>query len=327
MVRGFLFFEECVAEMSSDKPFKTYEQQIELLKEKGLSIPNETYAVKVLKDLSYFALINGYKKAFKQDGLYENASFEDIVALFKFDEKLRGILLKYILIIERKIKSSLSYHFSQKYPKCQEDYLNVNNYSYECVKNRDSILRLVSTLNSIIKSKNYPYIKHYVNHHDSQIPLWVLINAVSFGKVSKIFALSQQGIQQKVANDFAGVTNAELKNMLELLTHFRNVCAHNERLYNYKTRISLKKSSVFCALNGPRNDNCSLFSVVICMKFLLDNIEFDEFITEVENIISLLALNSSVSTQDIVRDMGFPPEWEKIKNLDIKTITVKTTIS
>lgn len=131
---GAFSFEECVAEMSSDKPFKTYEQQIELLKEKGLSIPNETYAVKVLKDLSYFALINGYKKAFKQDGLYENASFEDIVALFKFDEKLRGILLKYILIIERKIKSSLSYHFSQKYPKCQEDYLNVNNYSYECVK-------------------------------------------------------------------------------------------------------------------------------------------------------------------------------------------------
>ncbi len=82
MVRGFLFFEECVAEMSSDKPFKTYEQQIELLKEKGLSIPNETYAVKVLKDLSYFALINGYKKAFKHDGLYKNASFEDIVALF-----------------------------------------------------------------------------------------------------------------------------------------------------------------------------------------------------------------------------------------------------
>ncbi|MEG0546154.1 MAG: Abi family protein [Oscillospiraceae bacterium] len=302
----------------SDKPFKTYNEQIELLKSKQLIIQDENLAKNALNDISYFALINGYKNAFKKNDVYDNAYFEDILSLFQFDEKLRGVLLKNILIVERKIKSSISYHFSCEYPNCQTDYLNVNNYQYNDVKNRDSIIKLVSTIQAISKSRNYAYIKHYTENHHSNVPLWVLINAVSFGKVSKIYAFSQQSIQQKVANDFKDVSNAQLKNMLELLTHFRNVCAHNERLYNYKTRISLKKTKLFEAFNLSKNDDCNLFSVVICMKYLLKEKEFESFFCELESTIQSLSFKGSkIETRIILTEMGFPNNWERIKETDI----------
>lgn len=309
----------------NDKPFKTYDEQIQLLKDKGLIISNEDFAKKTLRDISYFALINGYKKEFKQNNRYDNIYFEDIVSLFRFDEMLREILLKYILIVERRVKSSISYHFSEKYPNCQLDYLNVNNYDYQNIKNRDSILKLIATLQTIIKSKNYPYINHYVNNHNSNIPLWVLINAVSFGKVSKIYALSQQSIQQKVAGDFNNVSNAELKNMLSLLTHFRNVCAHNERLYNYKTRISLKMTKLFSAFHINKNDDCNLFSVVICFKYLLNDTEFTCFVNELSDAIFYLDFDNDITSKEsIVKAMGFPDDWQRINDMDLNKIYIKT---
>ena len=50
---------------TNDKPFLTYEQQIQKLKDKGLTIDNDNRAIELLKKHSYFALISGYKIPFK----------------------------------------------------------------------------------------------------------------------------------------------------------------------------------------------------------------------------------------------------------------------
>lgn len=56
-----------------DKPFMTYDQLIDKLKDdKKLEIADRQYAVKLLKEHSYFALISGYKEPFKgKDGTYK----------------------------------------------------------------------------------------------------------------------------------------------------------------------------------------------------------------------------------------------------------------
>ena len=46
------------------KPFMTYDQQIQKLKDKHLVIPKETAAKEMLRMNSYFALITGYKNLF-----------------------------------------------------------------------------------------------------------------------------------------------------------------------------------------------------------------------------------------------------------------------
>lgn len=84
------------------KPFFTYDQQIKkLVNEKHLQISDSTYAKTVLKNISYFSLIGGYKTPFinPMTRIYQNkTSFEDILALYQFDLSLRELVFKYLTI-------------------------------------------------------------------------------------------------------------------------------------------------------------------------------------------------------------------------------------
>ena len=107
------------------KPFITYSDQIKKLKnEKNLVITDSDFATQYLQNISYYALIGGYKRPFidiHTRKYINNACFEDIVCLYEFDEELRGIFFKYLCRVERKIRSSISYHFCKKHGERQED--------------------------------------------------------------------------------------------------------------------------------------------------------------------------------------------------------------
>lgn len=97
------------------KTFFTYEQQLnKLQQEKGLIISDTTVATQTLEKLSYYSLIGGYKQLFKhspsQKYIY-GVTFDELVAFYYFDEELRSLFMKYILHVERHMKSLLSYHF------------------------------------------------------------------------------------------------------------------------------------------------------------------------------------------------------------------------
>ena len=56
------------------KEFKTYEEQIELLKTRGLKFENEEYDLNKLQEDNYYSIINGYKDLFldKEDKYLNN---------------------------------------------------------------------------------------------------------------------------------------------------------------------------------------------------------------------------------------------------------------
>ena len=86
------------------KPFKTYEELLLFLRdEKNLTIDNMDTARHILLKTSYFSLISGYKDTFKNPttGKYiDGTTFDDIYRLYQFDNELRSIFLKNILIAE-----------------------------------------------------------------------------------------------------------------------------------------------------------------------------------------------------------------------------------
>lgn len=131
------------------KPFITYTAQVEKLKnEKDLVITDDDFAVESLQNISYYALIGGYKHPFidiHTRKYINEACFEDIVALYEFDEELRGIFFKYLCRVERKMRSSISYHFCKKHGERQEEYLNSNNYG-NIPKNKNGITKLIKML-------------------------------------------------------------------------------------------------------------------------------------------------------------------------------------
>ena len=97
------------------KDFLTYDQQVDkLVNEKGLAVPDRGYAIETLKRTSYFALVNGYKQPLRDPMTRRykpGTEFSDIVALFEFDARLRGLFMEAIVRVERKLRSSISYAF------------------------------------------------------------------------------------------------------------------------------------------------------------------------------------------------------------------------
>ena len=69
--------------------------------------------LKKLEELSYYSLIGGYKSLFKHapsNKYIHGVTFDELVSFYYFDEELRTLFLKYILHVERHIKSMFSYH-------------------------------------------------------------------------------------------------------------------------------------------------------------------------------------------------------------------------
>ena len=109
------------------KEFKSANELIEILTSKGVSINDESNVRYLIEKYSYYSIVNSYKWIFKIGENYkDNASFEEIFAMYKFDKNLKIIILKYILEIEAVIKAKIANLFAEKYGL--EDYLDINNF-------------------------------------------------------------------------------------------------------------------------------------------------------------------------------------------------------
>lgn len=305
----------------SSKIFLTYENQIKKLKEKNLIIEDEEYAVTMLKKLSYFNLINGYKKPFKEDdGNYKDGTkFEDIISLYQFDDKLRNIFLNNILIVEIHMKSLISYHFCDKYGDCQCEYLKTANYNNQ-EKYKLQVEELVEKLNKILENPGkVRYIKHQQTKY-SNVPLWVLVKALTFGNLSKLYSSQQDNIKSQIAKEIPIIRENQIEAMLDILTRYRNVCAHNERLFDFKyKRKKVRSTNIhkYYDINNNKYLETNLFDVVIFLKYLLTDEDFNKFIGEIGQAINELVLNTNqIEQPQLLKLMGFPPNWLNINKLD-----------
>lgn len=133
-MRELLFIIHFQEETTMAQKFLTYDQQLHKLQnEKGLTISDRNYAQKMLEEISYYSLIGGYKDLFLHPASKKykyGVTFDEIVAFYHFDEQLRSLFLKYILQVERHLKSMISYFFCEKYGEAQNEYLNPNHFDY-----------------------------------------------------------------------------------------------------------------------------------------------------------------------------------------------------
>ena len=115
-----------------EKQFKNLEEQIEILRYKGLTIEDEAYAKNILLRENYFFL-NGYRHPFMESEnkkkYIEGTTFEELYSLFLFDRSFHNIMFKNLLIIENNIKSIISYQLSKKYGYKEKDYLKPKNFT------------------------------------------------------------------------------------------------------------------------------------------------------------------------------------------------------
>ena len=111
------------------KPALSFEQQIELLKNRGLGISDEERAKRHLSNVSYYRL-SAYMLPYKimqpngivTDYFIKGTIWDDIWNLYKFDRKLRLLVFDAIERIEISLRTQIIYQLSHKYgPHWQND--------------------------------------------------------------------------------------------------------------------------------------------------------------------------------------------------------------
>jgi abortive infection bacteriophage resistance protein len=314
--------------MSESKPFLSYEQQLDKLQnEKNLIITDRGYAERTLKRIGYFALVSGYKTLLRNPTTKkykDGVTFEEIVALYNFDTNLRALFMKHLLQIEQNMRSLLSYYFTEENGSLQSAYLSYDKYD-AAPKNRRGIENLIAILRDIaFNATEYPYITHQRRKY-ANVPLWVLAKVLTFGKISKMYQYYPPKLRSKISKEFGYVREKALGQFLRVLTKFRNVCAHNERLFSYSTMDNIPDTPLHEALNISKKRSqyiCGkrdLFSVVIAFRYLLPDDDFRSYLMQLSALIkSATAKIEHISKNELLREMGFPENWIDISECNIQ---------
>ena len=307
--------------MKANKEFKKLDEQIAILRNKGLTINDEAYAADVLFRENYFFL-NGYRHLFMKSltnkTYISGTTFEELYSLFLFDRVFRNILFKNILNIENNIKSIVSYNLSLRYGYHEKDYLDYKNFTNNPEKSRQ-VSDIIKKMKRQIKSNasTHSATMHYVNSY-GYIPLWVLVKVLSFGIIGELYTILKKEDQINIA-DVYDLDSETLSNYLVLLSNYRNLCAHEDIVFENRTQRLIGDTKYHRMLKIPiTNDEYiygknDVFALIIVMKEMLKNEEFKNMALEIEHAFKNLEMNiKSVPMSKIYDRMGFPENWMEI---------------
>ena len=307
------------------KTFKTIDEQIEILKSKGLSFDNVDDPGEVLVRENYFFL-NGYRHVFLKSPntseFLEGTNFSELYGLFSFDRHLRNILFKNIMIVENNIKSIFSYVISKNHGFKEANYLDISIFNRD-PKRIKQINDLIRKMKRQIKvnGKQHNATKHYIDNY-GYLPLWVVVKVLSFGIVSELYGVLQRQDQEEIASYF-NVTVENLIVYLPILSNYRNLCAHEDLCYEHKSYTYIKPTIYHHYLNIPKvneeyiyglND---MFSLLIILKEVLRKEDFTLLIHELSYEVDVLdGKLHTISIIKVLDRMGFPPNYKDIINYD-----------
>lgn len=319
----------------SEKVYKSYRQQLNILRSRGMVIGKGSQgsrAMRILETENYYNVINGYKELFLAskatptvDEVYKTGTtFDEVYALYSFDRELRNIYMKYLLKLENTFKTVIAHDFSKKYG--HDNYLKLENFDTSNEWHISSSIKLIGDIQQEIArqmSKHHQVVTHYMTEH-GYIPLWVLVNVLTFGKIENFYKNMKPADKTTVAKQFR-LQPDELAKFMHMLALARNKCAHDERFFDikFKERIHTKSIKNFSLLGIVRAQDGSYtygtndaYSIAIMFALLLSKTDLNEFISSMKQAFSKLQKQlHTIPATDIMAIMGFDANWTNLTKL------------
>ncbi|MBR8700429.1 hypothetical protein IX317_000395 [Fusobacterium sp. DD29] len=277
----------------------TFEEQLNKLEKRNLIIEDREYALQILKRINYY-YITGYLHNFKEkdsDNYINGITFNHIYKIIKFDMRLRSIFLYAMEMIERSLKTNISYYFSHNYPNGNISYFFDRDF-----ENKDKHSKFISYVKkNIDNNEDLPFIQHHKQNYQGYYPTWVAIEVFTLGNLENFYSLLNTPTQKKIAKEY-DCSKFQLANWIEAMRRFRNMLAHDTRLYNSKV--------IFTPAKKKENNITTnkIFDYVLVMKYLvLDKEEWDNKI-----IIDIRDVFNEFASYIDIKCIGFPENWETI---------------
>lgn len=234
------------------KPWLSFSDQLEQLRERGLQVEDRAAALGYLKRLGYYRL-SGYwyplreidrtasarqNRPVRDDRFVPGSRFEDVVKLYVFDKKLRLLALDALERIEMAVRVDVAHLLGQRDPRAHEnpDCLH-GKFARRPFKagpdkgKTEHDLWLVKYSSLLHRARKEPFVAHHMAHYGS-LPIWVAIEVLDFGALSKLFSGMAHEDQETIAAIYGAPTGKAFAQWLRSLNFIRNVSAHHSRLWN-----------------------------------------------------------------------------------------------
>lgn len=285
------------------------------------------------------------------------ANLREFEAVYIFDKNLRKIILEHILEIEEIIKHLITQsfydYFHQECIKDDQSSYDINNLHKEDeylkplyyditplqilgsqrIINRASVhADFESDVRVKInkaKSKS-PYIRQY--SRKGYYPMWIVMNILTLGNIVNLYDILKYDVKINMLDKLGLITNhsdtnknnriiQEFSRLLKILNTYRNLCAHNERLYNYLLPINQIVDNRFMNLQQviPTNFNSITQkflkrSIFICF-FIISIFKSQEqkmiFIREInQEFNDLNKVIETITIRNIKHKMNLSFNWE-----------------
>lgn len=248
----------------------TFDEQIKKMKSHGIVITDEKKAKEILEYVNYYRF-TGYALQFRKDSsgsdYIEGTKFETVYHLYKVDEILRDTFRRYIEKVEVYYRTQIAYGFSIS--KCTQphydQHYDENNFFYK--KGYQEVM------DNFGREKNYYKDSLIVKHHKikylSKMPLWVIVELMSFSNLSKLYG-SMYYSEKDVIASAIGVGRDTLENHLHCLSVLRNKCAHAARMYNTDFNPPAKFTTAFLRKHTEMKNNSLFAYTLVLLKRLPD---------------------------------------------------------
>ena len=258
------------------KAYRTYEQQVDLLSQRGMEVGDRNEAIAVLRRINYYRL-SGYWYPFRQlhgtersDDFFPGSRLADVIALYEFDARLKAATFSVLAPIELAIRALLGHELGRIDPCI---HLNPAKLGPRA-QSGHSYSKWLASYQAELDSAREDFVVHHHGKYAGILPVWAAVEVLDWGGLTYLFGFAPRVVQDEIAAA-CGLRAPQLENWLKALNLLRNTCAHHGRLFNRVHTIIPKLPTVGAHpdLDSATTSWNRTFGQLTLIQFLLDRLE------------------------------------------------------
>ena len=311
------------------KPFKSVDDQIAILQDRGMEICDDEFARRALREIGYYRL-SGYSYPYRavqaetgllSDNFIEGTMIEKVVKLYRFDQELRAVTGLQLAKIEIVLRLMISHELGRVDPYIHLSPHKLGKKAWYKVNVRptEQYSEWLDKYSLSVVRSNEDSVIHYKKKYDAILPVWVAVHVLDWGGLRLLYGFARDEQRKAIAQQL-NISESQLSSWLHCLNEVRNVCAHHGRLYSRTFPKSpmltgedhelgfLRRFVLDDAKEGNRKEKKGkCFAQFTIIQYLLSKMNL-EGINDLPHLLHKFPEVSPVS----VKDLGVPENWEEL---------------
>lgn len=311
------------------KPFKSVDDQIVILQDRGMEICDDEFARRALREIGYYRL-SGYSYPYRavqaetallSDNFIDGTTIEKVVKLYRYDQELRAVTGLQLAKIEIVLRVMISHELGRVDPYIHLSPHKLGKKAWDKVNVRptEQYSEWLDKYSLSVVRSNEDSVIHYKKKYDAILPVWVAVHVLDWGGLRLLYGFARDEQRKAIAQQL-NISESQLSSWLHCLNEVRNVCAHHGRLYSRTFPKSpmlmredhelgfLRRFVLDDAKEGNRKEKKGkCFAQFTIIQYLLSKMNL-EGINDLPHLLHKFPEVSPVS----VKDLGVPENWEEL---------------